>query len=76
MNQEKKVVLASQIFDGTGTKPLEESAILIEDSTIVKVAKKSEILQIVDVFMQIRTLYAQQFNAKPMPGKFERRVNK
>ena len=47
MNQEKKVVLASQIIDGTGGKPLEESAVLIEGSTIVKIGKKSEILQIV-----------------------------
>ena len=48
MNQEKKVVLASQIIDGTGGKPLEESAVLIEGSTIVKIGKKSEILQIVE----------------------------
>ena len=48
MNQEKKVVLASQIIDGTGGKPLEESAVLIEGSIIVKIGKKSEILQIVE----------------------------
>jgi len=47
MHRNKKVILASQIIDGTGRKPLEESAILVEDSIIVEVANKSEIFQIV-----------------------------
>ena len=48
MRPSKKVVLASQIIDGTSMDPLKDHAVLIEGSNIVKIAKKIEIFQIVE----------------------------